>query len=459
MRYMTTQELMDLYGVSWFKMDELAGNSLIDSKGNAVATFTGTPTVVEGFGSQGRAKSFNNPAQWIRFNTKVLPLGEKSIRFKIKTRANNYECILGNADFNSPENGDYVQVRPGGYLNWYSFKGSGARFVSTSTIPVNDNSWHDILLTWDGTTNTDGVKMYIDDMYTPHKTTTANLTETSVQSRNFSIAINPYSNTNAITATLDEIEIYNEAITLVPPPVNKILLSSNNKTYSLTPPIYATETAVPEMTSNTTPSGRAFSSSTYDSNNIAWRAFDRIINQGHVGSGSIGHLGYEFFNPIKIGKYSLNSSGSGVIQALPKNWTFQGSNDGINWSILDRQVNQTWATANAVKEYIIDINKVSSYKMYRLNWTSNDGYSYYTNIAELRMFELIPLSKLITFPNYLEQTFINNGMDSSIPITQLDGIKSIESTSTAHESGKKFTHAIDLSKRRVDKIILSQIKN
>lgn len=241
-------------------------------------------------------------------------------------------------------------------------------------------------------------------------------------------------------------------------PVHKILLSSNSKTYSLTPPIYATETAIPQMTSNTTQSGRAFASSIYSTSYDAWKAFDRIDNQGYVsanGSGGIGHLGYEFVNPMNIGKYAIkNHDSTGVgITAMPKDWTFEGSNDGANWTVLDSQINQIW-TEIVDKAYFIKFNKINNYKMYRLNWTTNNGGSY-TNINEFKMFSFISYPKIKNLPNKSEQTFINHGMESPINITQLDGIKSIESNSTAHESGKKFIHTVDLSKRRVDKIILS----
>lgn len=247
---------------------------------------------------------------------------------------------------------------------------------------------------------------------------------------------------------IDSIELYE----IIYP--NKILLSSSNKTYSLTPLIYATETAIPKMTSNTTPSGRAFASSEATTGFSAGQAFDRIEN-GYAspnGSNGIGFLGYEFVSNITIGKYSLRSYGNSF-NAIPKDWSFEGSNNGVNWTVLDMQANQTWTTAYTDKEYVIDINKVGSYKMYRINWTANNGGTQII-INELKMFEAT-IPQLITLPNQSEQTFINHGMESSIPITQLDGIKSIESNSTAHESGKKFTHTVDLSKRIVDKIILS----
>lgn len=32
---------------------------------------------------------------------------------------------------------------------------------------IDDSQWHDVLFTWDGTTNANGAKLYIDDMVNP----------------------------------------------------------------------------------------------------------------------------------------------------------------------------------------------------------------------------------------------------------------------------------------------------
>lgn len=239
--------------------------------------------------------------------------------------------------------------------------------------------------------------------------------------------------------------------------VNKILLSSNSKTYSLTPPIYATETAIPQMTSNTLPSGRAFGSSEYNTSTLPYVAFDRVEGTGaFVTKDNLGgYLGYEFVNPIRVGKYAIRSTNNvNEFNRLPKDWTFEGSNDGISWTILDTQVNQIWTTAT-YNEYIIAISKAENYRIYRLNWSANGGNSSPTLVNELKMYELTSLPKLLSFPKQSEPTFINYGLETPINITQLNGVKNIESNSVTHESGKKFVHTIDLSKRRVDKIILS----
>ncbi|MFS0855121.1 SPRY domain-containing protein [Paenibacillus taichungensis] len=241
--------------------------------------------------------------------------------------------------------------------------------------------------------------------------------------------------------------------------VDKFLISSGDEYHSIVPEFKGTETAIPQMTSNTTPNGRAFSSSTLSSTYEAWRAFDRVDSGFYASennSGGIGYLGYEFTTPIRIGKYALRCASTEITTRPPKDWTFEGSNDGNSWVILDTQANQIWSAVNTEKEYIIDYNKVNSYKMYRINWTSNGGYRY-TEFNELKMYEYVS-SKLINLRNQSEQTFINHGMNkgTSINLTNSNMLERryIAQDSLQLGSGKVFKQKIDRSKHRAKKIIL-----
>lgn len=233
---------------------------------------------------------------------------------------------------------------------------------------------------------------------------------------------------------------------------NKILFSSENKIHSISPPIYATETATPQMISDISPNGRAFASSVRSSSEAAWKAFDRTESYYSAVNtvGRVGYLGYEFVNPIAIGKYAVRNRASAA-DTPPKNWTFEGSNDGSSWTILDSRIDQIWGNISEDKDYFVAPDKINNYKMYRLNWTSNNG-SITTCINELKMYE-VSLT-LVSLSDQSEKSFINYGVELPVNIAQLDGIKSVESNSNTQESGKTFEHTVDLSKRRVDKILL-----
>ncbi|MGV2886786.1 discoidin domain-containing protein [Paenibacillus taichungensis] len=161
-----------------------------------------------------------------------------------------------------------------------------------------------------------------------------------------------------------------------------------------------TDNLIPIMKSDTSPSGRAFASSF--SQNGAYMAFDNNDTYGFVsGSGSVGHLGYEFVNPVRIGKYIVRSLSAPYFPNMPKNWTFEGSNDGSSWSVLDTRINQTWTTTFTDIEYIIDYSKAKRFKMYRLNWTANNGGSQVV-INELKMFGV----------DYFDKFLISTGVDT-----------------------------------------------
>ncbi|MGG0822965.1 hypothetical protein ABE099_08785 [Paenibacillus turicensis] len=170
----------------------------------------------------------------------------------------------------------------------------------------------------------------------------------------------------------------------------------------------STETAVPKMTSNTAPNGRAFASSGAAD---AWRAFDRIGTawSSASGSGGIGYLGYEFLNKIIIKKYSIKQIGSSnVSNRVPRTWTFEGSNDGANWTVLDTQVNQNWKDFTPeTKEYIINESNKDYFKIYRLNYTSNGGSSI-SHVEELELFELIPDKRSLIHHNSTYKHYTNN---------------------------------------------------
>lgn len=202
-------------------------------------------------------------------------------------------------------------------------------------------------------------------------------------------------------------------------PSNKILLSSNEKIYSIEKGVVKAENEIPLMTSNTTPSGVA-SSETNHSNGPAWKAFSGIDDQGYITlTGTVtGYLRYDFPYKATVAKYVIRSGMSTGTQlnAMPKNWTFEGSDNGSNWNVLDTQVNQTWTTIKTDREFIISNPK--EYNFYRINWTANNGYASYSNINQLMMYT-ISSSKLNQISSPTPQNFINHGMDS---LTKIDGV-------------------------------------
>lgn len=102
-------------------------------------------------------------------------------------------------------------------------------------------------------------------------------------------------------------------------------------------------------------------------------------------------LQYDFGsgNPRILTKYSLfrSSSQNGGWNSdnySPKNWTFEGSNDGSNWTVLDTQTNKKIKKDATKQEF--SFSNTNFYRYYRLNISSNnDGSSDWVNITEMEL--------------------------------------------------------------------------
>ncbi|OBR64924.1 hypothetical protein A7K91_04915 [Paenibacillus oryzae] len=202
---------MDRYGVAWFKMDEASGN-LIDSKGAFVGTNTGT-TIVPG--TSGNARNFNGINNVVQFNGRVIPVGKKSVRFRIKTNqispAGDYAFVLDTRGTNLTTGGGLVCFVYQGNLYFGMIFATQAVYVSH--LNISDNLWHDVLFTWDGTSNLNGLKLYVDDLITPKAMNTKSFPG-EIHTVNLRLGWGGYP--YYFRGQLDELEIYNDVITTQP---------------------------------------------------------------------------------------------------------------------------------------------------------------------------------------------------------------------------------------------------
>ncbi len=149
-----------------------------------------------------------------------------------------------------------------------------------------------------------------------------------------------------------------------------------------------TNDLIPIMTSNTTPYGACSASGCFIPSVDAFRAFDGLKDSGNSdlwinNGGSTGWLSYKFPTAQYINKYTIISGQAIDLSRSPKDWTFEGSNDGSTWTILDTQTNQTSWTAAQSRSF--SFNNSNAYLNYRLNISANNG-SNYTVVIELQMF-------------------------------------------------------------------------
>lgn len=104
-----------------------------------------------------------------------------------------------------------------------------------------------------------------------------------------------------------------------------------------------------------------------------------------------GYLGIQYKNaPEIVAEYSITMHGKGIEwreNAYPKNWTFEGSSDGVNWTVLDTQTNQSQTLDNV--EVVYKTTNTNAYSYYRINISANNGASDYVAISELKFYNSI----------------------------------------------------------------------
>jgi hypothetical protein len=234
-------------------------------------------------------------------------------------------------------------------------------------------------------------------------------------------------------------------------PDHKILLANGGKQISFKK-IY-TDNLIPIMTSNIAPSGIASASD--ETSTPAFRAFDgKSLSNNYWGANAktYGWIAYDFKVPTLVARYDLT-----VIldnpKIPPKDWTFEGSNDGSNWTILDTQTNQSTWVNNVPNIY--NINNYVYYQRYRLNATSNNG-AVSLGIGEMRMYGIKYLSMDSFHYDVSEKTYIDFGMNEVENLAHPIGeIREHINTNTTLGSGKTYEHTIDMSKRQISKITLA----
>jgi hypothetical protein len=182
-----------------------------------------------------------------------------------------------------------------------------------------------------------------------------------------------------IPTTGDEVYLNNYNITINQDVTTGFI--SNSQT-----PIGVPLDPIPDMTSNTSPVGVGQAFATQNSV-TAWKAFRKGLNtvslasDGWTGFNMTGQLGFQFGTSKIIKRYSwYNNQAAGN---RPKSWTFEGSNDGVIWVILDTIVNAA-STTNYNSSILAN---TTSYTYYRINVTATQGSTSPCIINSLNMTE------------------------------------------------------------------------
>ncbi len=135
--------------------------------------------------------------------------------------------------------------------------------------------------------------------------------------------------------------------------------------------------------------GTASASSTF-ATQTAVKAFDNtaLTDDYWLGNNALpAWLKYDFGAGVTkvIQKYTLQRQGTWLNAArMPKNFTFQGSNDDSAWTTLDTQTNQLWDDIAEVREFTF--NNSVPYRYYRFYITANN-LDNYAGVGEAQMMQ------------------------------------------------------------------------
>ncbi|WP_176560234.1 discoidin domain-containing protein [Brevibacillus dissolubilis] len=177
--------------------------------------------------------------------------------------------------------------------------------------------------------------------------------------------------------------------------------------------------ATPTMVSNTNPSGTVKANKPLNGYaGSEYLVFDNNINThwftSRVDSTEGSWLEYALPFRKKIEKYSLTPHSGNMVYA-PVSWQLLGTNDNINWAVIDTVDNYTVWKSGAKAEFAIDTP--GYYQNYRLRFTGSSNYSGYNYIALAEM-ELISADTLPILKPSLTIIPESSANDGSITVTQ-----------------------------------------
>ena len=144
---------------------------------------------------------------------------------------------------------------------------------------------------------------------------------------------------------------------------------------------------VPLMTAATTGGVTVADSGNLGTGYEGWRAFDNNSNTRWGVAATSGMLTVTLATAKVIAGYSIRARNDSYLIDSPKAWTFEGSNDGTNWTVLDIQTGVTSWSMNERKEFAI--STPASYLYYRLNISSNQSGTD-TSVSEVELLEGVP---------------------------------------------------------------------
>ncbi len=171
----------------------------------------------------------------------------------------------------------------------------------------------------------------------------------------------------------------------------KILKKPNSDAFLVKLGYISSETSIPAMTSNSMDGYIASASTESQPAYQAFNGLNRLDNDSDYWSALVSGfsktLGIQLPEARIMQKYAITTrnTSSGSYHCTPNSWTFEGSNDGSTWTVLDTQTGQ-FSTNPVNTRLEFDSGNATSYQYYRLSISSgNEGD--YIIIGEFELYE------------------------------------------------------------------------
>ena len=197
-------------------LNESSGTAVADSSGNGRNGITVNSPVWTA-GKLNNCLNFNGTNQYVNCNS--IASFERTQAFSIetwiKTATNNVGMICAKAVDATTYRG-YALYIDTGKLVFYLISDNtiGNQITVNTTATINDNNWHHVVLTYNGSSNASGIIIYKDGVSVPLTTTSNALSATIVNAASFTIGARNSGVSSYITGNLDELLVYDKVLSL-----------------------------------------------------------------------------------------------------------------------------------------------------------------------------------------------------------------------------------------------------
>lgn len=148
--------------IGYWKLEETSGTSAASEVGGYTGTITGGVTLNQGGIAGGKAMRFNGTNGYITMGDVAAFEFTGTFTLEAWVRISTLGNFILSKSLSSTA-GYFLGVTGSGAFQFFAATGAAAQIFSTTTpLAYNDGRLHHVVGTWDGTTNANGVKLYVD---------------------------------------------------------------------------------------------------------------------------------------------------------------------------------------------------------------------------------------------------------------------------------------------------------